>query len=879
MAGKLRLALAAAACGASGLGLEVLIVSLCGLTLGYGTSAAVGLTVFLIGWSLGALLSGRTARGSKRVLWAAGVTLALAAGSMPVLLIRLGAEAPAAWVTWSVSLAALWLVAVPQGVFLPQLASRWRSSERGDVGLLLGSNLLGAASGAWFLGAWLPAAEGRIFASLAAGGLALLAALLGTSVEVVPSGAQARPVAPTTDAPASSVLSLRRAGVYLALATGWLGTLEWLGLRLGVLWLGGMQPALTGVLIASMLALALGAWVGPKVVGRGARGRGMLVLGGLLGTSWWVVAPWALERTSSWPLVARALVLIGPTLLPFGAVVPVLHRDLFGESGERLGRLFAWEALGALVGLPVSFGLLLPALGLNGTLAAWALLAGALFLALGLETRALRVGLLLLGMTLAVGLGRFVRPLALSSPALSNPALEVLDFTEDRHFAVAVVEDGVLGERTVMTDGFRAAGTGRDYSYMKALGHLPLLLHPDPARVAVLAFGTGTTAGSVALHPEVRELDVLEISAAVASRAHWFEEVNHGVLNQKDKVRLRLGDGRRSLAASPGRYDVLTMEPLLPDSPFGVYLYTEEFYSRARHALAPGGLLCQWVPPHALEPRTFEAVVAAFTEAFPWSSVWVFGTQVVLLGGDRAPDLRSARFPTEASALGRELLALGLESPAGLLARWVSSGETWSAPERRLTDADPWIIYRPRRSGLALLADLPLNLDLLRQRGERPPLEWLVGLPGSAADRMDGLALLRAARVAWAAEELAARGDGSLSRAEASSSAELLSRAGQLAGTDPELGDFAAEVQFITELRAGVSALAGPRSPEAAAAAVRSLNRALALRPERADVHWYMAAALDRLGRPEAREAEQRALELCPGIARTPAGLRVAGWR
>jgi spermidine synthase len=528
VAGKLRLALAAAACGASGLGLEVLIVSLCGLTLGYGTSAAVGLTVFLIGWSLGALLSGRTARGSKRVLWAAGVTLALAAGSMPVLLIRLGAEAPAAWVTWSVSLAALWLVAVPQGVFLPQLASRWRSSERGDVGLLLGSNLLGAASGAWFLGAWLPAAEGRILASLAAGGLALLAALLGTSVEVVPSGAQARPAAPTTDAPASSVLSLRRAGVYLALATGWLGTLEWLGLRLGVLWLGGMQPALTGVLIASMLALALGAWVGPKVVGRGARGRGMLVLGGLLGTSWWVVAPWALERTSSWPLVARALVLIGPTLLPFGAVVPVLHRDLFGESGERLGRLFAWEALGALVGLPVSFGLLLPALGLNGTLAAWALLAGALFLALGLETRALRVGLLLLGMTLAVGLGRFLRPLALSSPALSNPALEVLDFTEDRHFAVAVVEDGVLGERTVMTDGFRAAGTGRDYSYMKALGHLPLLLHPDPARVAVLAFGTGTTAGSVALHPEVRELDVLEISAAVASRAHWFEEVNHG---------------------------------------------------------------------------------------------------------------------------------------------------------------------------------------------------------------------------------------------------------------------------------------------------------------------------------------------------------------
>ncbi len=46
------------------------------------------------------------------------------------------------------------------------------------------------------------------------------------------------------------------------------------------------------------------------------------------------------------------------------------------------------------------------------------------------------------------------------------------------------------------------------------------------------------------------------------------------------------------------------------------------------------------------------------------------------------------------------------------------------------------------------------------------------------------------------------------------------------------------------------------------------------LRPERADVALYLAVARERAGDPDARAALERAAALCPGLARTPEGLR-----
>jgi hypothetical protein len=303
-----------------------------------------------------------------------------------------------------------------------------------------------------------------------------------------------------------------------------------------------------------------------------------------------------------------------------------------------------------------------------------------------------------------------------------------------------------------------------------------------------------------------------------------------------------------------------------------VYLYTREFYENAREALAPDGLLCQWVPPHALEPESFVAVLDAFARAFPWSSIWLSGTQVILLGGEHEPELDPARFSVGGD-LAKNLEELGLSTPARLLARYVGDGARAREGTRELCDSDPWILYRPRRSGLVLLADPPRNMAYLRSIGARPPRSWVIAAGPGADLEIDGLAALRAAREAEARREIRLRG-WTGDAGYGPSLEESLARAREKCPNDPEVSDLEEEIAFFDNMNAGVSLLKGDPSHESARRALPFFLAALRARPARGDVHLYVSVALGLLQDPAADRELEVALRICPGIARTPEGRR-----
>src|SRR5260221_1370812 len=286
------LTLAAALAGASGLALETLLVDCAGLGLGHGRSTALGLATFIAAWALGANRAGKSRRSPRRDLFWAGGKVALVAGPA-VWIVLAGGRAPGSVSSVLATVLAIAVAGFCQGAFLAPLARTFS----GEIAWLLAAKLAGSVAGSLWLADRIVADFGRLPAALVAAAVGLAAGGIG--------GAASGGIAPATvrdseidlESPSRPAeISWSSAAWIVAACTAWIAALEWIGLRLGVLWLGGMQPALRAILAASMISLALGAALLPHVVPRGSRGVLWTLILCSVAATWPVFAGAAIHR-------------------------------------------------------------------------------------------------------------------------------------------------------------------------------------------------------------------------------------------------------------------------------------------------------------------------------------------------------------------------------------------------------------------------------------------------------------------------------------------------------------------------------------------------------------------------------------------------------
>ena len=172
-----------------------------------------------------------------------------------------------------------------------------------------------------------------------------------------------------------------------------------------------------------------------------------------------------------------------------------------------------------------------------------------------------------------------------------------------------------------------------DVQLQRALGYLPVLLHPAPRRVFVLGTGTGMTHGATSTLTEVEHITLAEIEPAVLGVARTFGEWNHHVL-EDPRLTLVFNDGRNHLATTREQYDVITADPIHPWSGGAAYLYTVEYFRSMGARLAPGGIAAQWLPLYELTTRDVRTVVRTFAKGFRHVMVFVTYYDAVLVGSN-----------------------------------------------------------------------------------------------------------------------------------------------------------------------------------------------------------------------------------------------------
>jgi predicted membrane-bound spermidine synthase len=158
----------------------------------------------------------------------------------------------------------------------------------------------------------------------------------------------------------------------------------------------------------------------------------------------------------------------------------------------------------------------------------------------------------------------------------------------------------------------------------KVMAHLPLAsLDHEPKRALVIAFGMGTTFRS--LLSWGIEATAVELVPSVID-AFGYYHADADTIRRLPLAHIVVDDGRRYLARTSERFDLITLDPPPPVETAGSsLLYAEEFYELARTRLAEGGIVHQWFPDGAfVEPAIRQAVLRAITRGFP--HVRIFGS-------------------------------------------------------------------------------------------------------------------------------------------------------------------------------------------------------------------------------------------------------------
>jgi spermidine synthase len=695
------------------------------------TASAVVLAAFLGGLGLGGRLGGPRADRARSPLALYGVLEVLAAAwalLFPHVLSALeplhvslatGASDGTRWALRAV----LAVVAVLPGATLlgatypALLAAAARSGARVGpaAAWIYGVNTLGAVAGALWAGFAGVFDFGVLGSTRLAAGVATAAGL--AAVALGRRGSEAGTPSPATaEAPSSAA---RAPGALLAAAaSGFVALgLEAAGTRVLVFFVEGFTASFAAMLATFLAGLAIGSLaLGPWLARRARPGLAvgaLLALGGLVVLAEarlvddlepWMrsVRRWAyvgedLLTAQRWTALAGAGVAFLPPALVLGAAYPLCVAWATGgdaaRAGSAAGRVALSNTAGAVLG-PVAVLVLGRAVATGdqagGPLLAWALL-GALATAVGIallatdassRRRLPLAGLVPLagGVLLVPGAFASATPAALvrASHVLRAPAgpegpRTLLGAAADDVTTASAV-GAAAGDRLLYTDDFQAAATGRAYPYMRVLGHLPVLAAANPRRAMVIAFGTGTTAGAVAAHAEVESIEVVEVSRAVTGLAGWFEGANRKVLSDP-RVTLRHEDGRNALLLHERNLDVVTLEPLLPTTPAALPFYTREFYELAKSRLVDGGVICQWVPVHAMPLDVYASLLRTFFEAFPDGSLWFYEQSTVLLGrvGTAAP--ASAELDARIRRVEPLLLEAGMrvrpDGPGG----WIAPGK------------------------------------------------------------------------------------------------------------------------------------------------------------------------------------------------------------
>jgi spermidine synthase len=570
---------------------------------------------------------------------------------------------------WALASALILPQSILLGMTFPLMSNGlMRRLRIGDGAILSGlyfTNSIGAAVGALIATFVLLPAVGlpgaMYFGAFLNVTVALIAFLLSREDETVaPTGATGRP----PDRSANPLQALLIVAAMITGATSFVYEMGWI--RMLSLAFGSTVHSFELMLAAFIGGLAFGGlWIRRRIDGYDSPLRvggyvqvlmGVAALASLVlyahAFEWVAWFLRALSRDGSAYLLynlgtaAVAILIMVPAAFFAGMTLPLFTLALIrsGNGEASVGRIYAANTVGAIIGVFLAMHVLIPGIGLKLAM----IIAAAADIVLGLVIlRRMQAS--------AAGVPRYLATLAMSGIAIAgtlafakfDPAVlgagvyrtgvvriadaeRVVFYKDGKTASVAVVANGENGSMRIVTNGkpdaalavFNEAMQSSDEATMIMAAALPLALHPDPKTVANIGFGSGLTVHTLLGDSRLQRVDTIEIEPAMYEGAKAFgKRVDRAYTDPRSHIYFE--DAKAYFASHSSKYDIIVSEPSNPWVSGVASLFTREFYEFVPRHLNKGGLLVQWIQLYEINEELVATIVNALNDSFADFSVFL----------------------------------------------------------------------------------------------------------------------------------------------------------------------------------------------------------------------------------------------------------------
>lgn len=453
-----------------------------------------------------------------------------------------------------------------------------------------------------------------------------------------------------------------------------------------------------------------------------------------------------------------AIAIMLPAAFFAGTTLPLFTVALLraGHGERSIGRVYAWNTLGSILGVFAAIHLLIPVLGLKLALciAAMVDIGIGLFLLRGQvqdKRSMLRFGVAagIAAVTLILAVRVPFDPMTMASGVFRHGRTSlmsddrILYYKDGKTASVASVlsPNGIVH---ISTNGKPDAAIRMpedllptdDEPTMALAAALPLAMLDAPRQVGVIGFGSGLTTHTLLGDPRLERVDTIEIEPAMVEGARVFgPRVERAYTDPRSHI--VIDDAKSYFSGQKNKYDIIVSEPSNPWISGVGALFSKEFYQFVPRHLTDSGLFVQWVQLYEINDQLVASILAGLTtSSFSDYGAWLANSTDLLIIATKngpLPPLDAQRV-LASPQLKAELARLQLDSTQRLAFRKIANADLLRGMARYYgslpanSDFYPVLgLYAPKARYLNSAAvgtlTLPFEMpELLETLGVRQPL-------------------------------------------------------------------------------------------------------------------------------------------------------------